>query len=148
MVIQACDSPGAKGWLELRRALWPEGGEAEHRAEIAIECAAPERFAAFVAYDNDHAVGLVEVSLRYDYVNGTTSSPAAFVEGLYVAPDARRGGVARALVRKAEEWARSRGCREIASDALLANEASHAMHRALGFAETERVVYFRKKLGP
>jgi aminoglycoside 6'-N-acetyltransferase I len=29
----------------------------------------------------------------------------------------------------------------------LDNTASHAMHGALGFEETERVVYFRKALG-
>jgi aminoglycoside 6'-N-acetyltransferase I len=34
----------------------------------------------------------------------------------------------------------------LASDALLDNGASHAMHRALGFEETERVVFFRKPL--
>jgi aminoglycoside 6'-N-acetyltransferase I len=39
------------------------------------------------------------------------------------------------------------GCTELASDALLDNQASHAMHEALGFAETERVVYFLKPLG-
>ena len=31
-------------------------------------------------------------------------------------------------------------------DALLDNTASHAMHEALGFEETERVVCFRKSL--
>jgi aminoglycoside 6'-N-acetyltransferase I len=36
--------------------------------------------------------------------------------------------------------------RELASDALLDNNGSHAMHEALGFTETERVVYFRKAL--
>jgi aminoglycoside 6'-N-acetyltransferase I len=38
------------------------------------------------------------------------------------------------------------GCSELASDARLENSASHAMHRALGFSETQRVVYFRKAL--
>ena len=38
------------------------------------------------------------------------------------------------------------GWRELASDALLDNEISHSVHRALGFEETERVVFFRKRL--
>lgn len=147
MVIHACSSVDARGWLELRRALWPEGSDAEHRAEMAFECRSPERFAAFVAYDDSgRAAGLVEVSLRHDYVNGTTTSPVGFLEGLYVVPAARRRGTARALVRGALDWAREKGCRELASDALLENEASHALHRALGFLETERVVYFRKPI--
>lgn len=57
-------------------------------------------------------------------MNGTDSSPVAFLEGLYVAPAGRRQGIA----------------------ALLVDTASHAMHLALGFEETERGVYFRKPL--
>ena len=49
-----------------------------------------------------------------------------------------------ALVAVAEIWARERGCRAFASDAPLENSGSHAMHLALGFEETERVVFFRK----
>jgi aminoglycoside 6'-N-acetyltransferase I len=58
----------------------------------------------------------------------------------------RRRGIARALVAAAAEWAQSRGCREFGSDALLENEVSHAVHRRLGFQESERVVFFRKEL--
>jgi len=50
--------------------------------------------------------------------------------------------LARALIAEVERWAVGLGCTELASDAALANTGSHAMHRALGFAETERVVFF------
>jgi aminoglycoside 6'-N-acetyltransferase I len=43
-------------------------------------------------------------------------------------------------------WALGEGLSEIASDSLIDNVAAHAAHRALGFAETERVVYFRRPL--
>ena len=61
-------------------------------------------------------------------------------------PECRRRGVARALVDAIVDWARGEGLSEFASDALLDNTVSHAMHAALGFAETERVVYFRRAL--
>jgi aminoglycoside 6'-N-acetyltransferase I len=32
------------------------------------------------------------------------------------------------------------------AEALIDNHESHALHRALGFAETERVVFFRRAL--
>ena len=35
---------------------------------------------------------------------------------------------------------------EIASDAQLENVEGHAFHTAIGFEETERVVYFRRRL--
>ena len=105
------------------------------------------RYANFLAYSAaSDAIGLAEVSVRSDYVNGTETSPVAFLEGLYVVPLARRKGIGAALVAAACDWGRSAGCREIASDALLDNSTSYVVHRALGFEETERVVYFRRKL--
>lgn len=146
-MIQPCASVGQAGWLSLRRALWPDGSEAEHLAEMAEFLSQPERFAQFVAYDgSNQAVGFVEASIRSDHVNGTESSPVAFLEGIYVLPAHRRHGVARALVAAVSGWAISRGVRELASDAALENELSHRVHEKLGFVETERVVYFRKAL--
>jgi aminoglycoside 6'-N-acetyltransferase I len=113
---------------------------------MTAQLANPRRFAAFVAYSDANPAGLAEAALRSDYVNGTHSSPVAFLEGIYVHPDARRRGVAAKLVEAVGRWARECGCSELASDALLENEASHALHRALGFEETERVVFFRKPL--
>ena len=144
--IKRCTSPEQAGWLELRMALWP-AESSEHLSEMQDCCAQPGRYAQFVAYsDAGEAQGLVEIALRSDYVNGTDSSPVGFLEGLYVAPGSRRQGIARLLVEKAQQWAREQGCREMASDALLENKASQDMHQALGFEETERVVYFRKPL--
>jgi aminoglycoside 6'-N-acetyltransferase I len=144
--IKSCTSIEQAGWLQLRMALWPAHA-AEHLPEMQELCEQPGRYAQFIAYsDLGEPLGLVEVALRSDYVNGTASSPVGFLEGVYVDPAFRKQGIGALLVNTAEEWARKQGCREMASDALLANTASHAMHRALGFQETERVVYFRKPL--
>ena len=147
-MIKPCTSPLQPGWLELRQALWPHDDAAVHLEEMSRFCAEPHRYGQFIAIAEDgSAQGFIEVALRTDYVNGTDSSPVAFLEGIYVAPHARGEGAARVLVQAAERWARARGCVEFASDASVDNESSHAMHRALGFEETERVVFFRKKLG-
>ncbi len=100
-----------------------------------------------LAIDSNNAVvGFAEAGLRVDPVNGTDGSPVGFLEGLYVVPTWRRQGIGRALVQAVEQWTRSRGCFELASDALLDNRESHAAHAAYGFKETERVVYFNKRL--
>ena len=91
-------------------------------------------------------IWFVEVALRSDYVSGTETSPVGFLEGIFVRPEFRRRGVARTLVATAEQWASSVGCSEFASDAAIENAASHSLHAALGFVETERVVFFRKSL--
>jgi aminoglycoside 6'-N-acetyltransferase I len=84
--------------------------------------------------------------LRYDFVNGCATSPVAFLEGIYVQPDWRRRGVARQLCLAIEEWAAAIGCSEFASDTDLMNGASQQWHLALGFQETERIVYYRRKI--
>jgi aminoglycoside 6'-N-acetyltransferase I len=146
-MIAKCTSPEQVGWLELRQALWPHDDASVHLEEMSRFCAESQRYGQFIAIAQDGtAQGFIEVAVRTDYVNGTDSSPVAFLEGIYVAPHARGQGVARALVHAAERWAHERGCVEFASDASADNETSHAMHLALGFEETERVVFFCKKL--
>lgn len=145
-MIKRCTLLDHAGWLALRIALWPDsafGSEDETQTLLS----APERNLVLTFHDADgQAVGFAEASIREDYVNGTSTSPVAFLEGLYIAPASRGQGVARQLVAAVEQWAVDVGCAELASDALLENHSSHAMHQALGFAETERVVYFLKPL--
>lgn len=130
-------------WLSLRSSLWPDGTEAEN-LRYMVDALAREHCVRLALAPDDFAVGFVEASQRVDYVNGTSTSPVAFLEGLYVVPSARRKGVARALVAEVERWAAAQGCSELASDSPIENVAAHAAHRALGFEETERVVYFRR----
>ncbi len=145
--IERCSSLDQPGWLDLRLALWADATAEDHRGYMAISLAQPERFLQLMMYDERHEpVGFIEASIRTDYVNGTESSPVGFVEGVFVVPAWRRRGVARQLYAAIADWARARGCRELASDALIDNEASQRAHRALGFRETERVVYFTREL--
>jgi aminoglycoside 6'-N-acetyltransferase I len=135
----------AAQWAPLRQALWPDEDAVQLAAEIADMLACGT--VGFLAFDDrGTAIAFAEATLRHDYVNGTESSPVGFLEGWYVAPPWRGRGVGRALVAAAEAWSREQGCREFASDALLDNNASLAAHVACGFEETERVVYFRKRL--
>ena len=136
---------GDIGWLKLRCALWPEESEAEQRSLMA-DAIARGHYIRLATSSDGLVLAFVEASKRVDYVNGTSSSPVAFLEGLYVVPEARRRGVARALVESVASWARSMECTELASDSLLDNTAAQEVHRALAFRETERVVYFRRLL--
>ncbi len=134
------------GWAALRHALWDELSQGDHRAEAAEQLAEPERLLNLVALDGDAVVGFAEGALRHDYVNGCETSPVVFLEGIFVHEAARGAGLARRLCDAVAEWGRARGCREFASDALADDLESHAFHCAAGFAETERVVYFRREI--
>jgi aminoglycoside 6'-N-acetyltransferase I len=145
--VASPDPKQMTAWRQMRQALWPEMTEAENLHETEAMMTATSRFFVRIAMNTqDNPIGFVEATLRTDYVNGCATSPVAFLEGIYVEPEARRQGIARTLVGAVEEWGRKMDCREFASDALLENSDSHSMHHALGFEETERVVYFRKDL--
>jgi aminoglycoside 6'-N-acetyltransferase I len=147
MIIERCTSVEHLGWLALREVLWTDCPHEQQLLEMAEHVAVPHRFADFIAYsDRGTPLGLAEAAMRTDYVNGATSSPVAFLEGIYVLPEARRQGVAAALADAICAWVRECGCSELASDASLENHISHKVLRALGFEETERVVFFRKRL--
>lgn len=135
-------------WLHMRRALWPHGSEAEHAEEIVEFFAgrAREPLAVLLAIDAaGQALGFVELSIR-SHAEGCESDQVAYLEGWYVVREARGRGVGRALESAAEDWARSQGCRELASDTEHDNKGSAAAHKSLGFTEVGVVRCFRKQL--
>ena len=150
MVVEKARPRDAADWQAMREALWPNGGDTgTHADDIARLLNDPGETVNFIARTAEGAaLGFAEASLRRDYVNGCDTSPVVFLEGIYVVPEARGQGVARALVSEIEAWGLSAGCSEFASDAGIENTASHAMHASLGFEETQRVVFFRKALKP
>ena len=132
-------------WLRMRRALWPGIAPDEEAADAAEWRARPDAVVLVAARPGGGLAGFAELGTR-PYADGCDSSPVAYLEGWYVDPDVRRRGVGAALVRAGEGWARRRGCRELASDALLENTGSQRAHAALGFTEVERAVHYRKAL--
>lgn len=131
----------------MRLALWPDGSADDHRRGMQEWLARPDAVTLVAVRDGgERLAGFAEVGTR-PYADGCESSPVAYLEGWFVDADMRRLGVGAALVRAAEDWARTRGLSEFASDALLDNDVSHQAHRALGFEEVERAVRYRKALG-
>jgi aminoglycoside 6'-N-acetyltransferase I len=159
MTLIRAPRPDDEGeWLRMRRALWPECPEEEHRREMrefpasegspssASRGASAGDVVAFVAERAGGSLcGFLEASIR-PFAEGTEARPVGYIEGWYVDPDTRRRGVGRALVEAAEAWARAQGCRQMASDALVDNTISIASHKRLGYREVERLVHFAKDL--
>jgi aminoglycoside 6'-N-acetyltransferase I len=147
MRIGPCDLQSIDAWAGLRHELWPDTALAEHGLEAEAILKDPGQAVAFLAYDAEGtAIAFAEAALRHDYVNGCVTSPVAFLEGIYVRPAYRKQGIARLLCKAVEDWAIRLGCAELASDVEIHNGISQRMHLAVGFEETERVVYYRKAL--
>jgi aminoglycoside 6'-N-acetyltransferase I len=121
--------------LAMMRLLWPDCDD----ETIIDDC-------VFVIDRGDGVLGgFITLALR-PWAEGCTSTPCAYIEGWWVAPELRRHGWGRKLVAAAERWAIAQGSRELGSDVELDNTGSLAAHGALGFEEVQRSVFFRKRL--
>lgn len=131
-------------WRATMDTLWGDMPEAERatldrddveahfrpRAERVMDS---RENAVFVAED---AAGRV---LGYAVVGGATTmltpAPFGFLYDLWVAPEARRQGVARRLAEHGAAWCRARGFRRMKLEVGAGNAAARAFYASLGFAE-------------
>lgn len=130
---------------ELARSLWPCHGAGEMEEEIR-GLLLQEEAAFFLAFEGQECIGFAQCKLRHDYVEGTSTSPVGYLEGIYVKDAFRGKGTAGALLSRCEAWAKELGCAEFASDCELGNTRSLHFHLKLGFEEANRIVCFVKKL--
>ena len=147
MTIRPATKADAPLWEAMRHELWPaDGGGHHYEVEQYFAASLLNPVEVLLAFTvTGEAVGFVELSIR-NIVDSCTSGRVAYLEGWFVKADERGKGIGSALVQAAEEWGRRLGCTELASDTEISNELSAAMHKALGFEETDRVIQFRKDL--
>ncbi len=132
-------------WLRMRLALWPDENAEQLRTGMETTLADPLAPVFLAIRPDGRPGGFIEAGTR-KYAEGCETSPVGFIEGWYVDPDLRQQGVGAALVRAAEDWARSLGLTEMGSDTWLDNETSIQAHLKLGYQEMERLVHFGKRL--
>lgn len=147
LVIRTMDAGDRAVWAQMRTALWPDETALAHATAIDELLSDGEAWAFIAEMKDGRRAGFAEVAIR-KYVNGCDNRPVAFLEGIWVRPELRRQGIGVRLLAYVESFVAARGFRELGSDTQLNNVASQAAHRAWGFSETERVVYFRKLLTP
>ncbi len=139
---KATDAPVAAA---LAGRMWTSATLEERTEEMAALIASKEA-AIFLLYADNQPVAFAQCQLRHDYVEGTETSPVGYLEGIYVDDSCRGRGYARMLLCACEDWAKSMGCTEFASDCELENTGSLAFHLAMGFEEANRVICFTKSL--
>ena len=100
----------------------------------------------FLKYENDLPIGFAQCQLRYDYVEGTKTTPVGYLEGIFIKEGYRNRGYAKELLIECEAWARSKGCKEFASDCEIDNTDSFYFHKAMNFNEANRIICFTKTL--
>ena len=132
-------------WLRMRQTLWPDHTAEEFTMQSEEILNDPMQPVFVVQWPDGKLGGFLEAGTR-KYAEGCETSPVGYIEGWYVDEDLREQGLGKALVGAAEEWARSLGLTEMASDTWLDNDVSVQAHLKMGYEETERLIHFAKKL--
>ena len=133
-------------WFRLRKLLWDELSDAEHKIEMTdIYDHTDSQLVLVAETDNEKLVGFLEASIR-PFVEDCETDNVGYLEGWFVEKKYREHGIGATLVEAAEDWAREKGCEEMASDAEVGNELSLTAHQKLGYEETSRLVHLRKVL--
>lgn len=131
-------------WSATMETVWSDL-PAEERA--SMDRAAFERHfrphAARVIESKEHAIFIAEGSDRsvvgYAIVGGASSMlspvPFGFLYDLWVVPLARRQGVGRSLLARAEEWCREQGFRRLKLEVAATNAAARALYASAEVGE-------------
>lgn len=130
---------------QLALLLWPGEDYANMEREL-LRYQEDSTAELFICEVDDQVVGFAHVQLRYDYVEGTASTPVGYLEGIYVKETFRKKGIARKLVAVCEDWSRFMNASEFASDVELSNVMSAKFHEQIGFLEANRIICYSKKL--
>ncbi len=144
IVIRRATLDDKAEWFNMRKGIWPDAPD-EYLDFDMDDILTSANDAVFFALLDGRPVGMIETRIR-EYGEGCETSPVGYIEGWFVYPELRGQGIAGTLTQAAEDWARGKGCTEMASDTWLDNEVSIRAHVKLGYYEVERLVHFVKQL--
>lgn len=133
-------------WLLMGIALWPHYKKNKLKKIFRSELKSDKNKHFLMQNKDGEYMGFINLSLRSDYVQGASTSPVGYVEGIYVKPRYRKQGVAKELVKQAEKWAKKQGCKELGSDTELSNTDSQKFHKKLGFKKADVIVHYIRKI--
>jgi len=134
-------------WVNFSLALFPNTSKEEMEADLR-RIAKLHKYQTFIARKDGSSIGYATVTLRTDHVEGAKTSPVGYLEAIYVQPEYRNHGVARALFHQGQAWCKEKGCSEMGSDTWHWNKDAQAFHEKLGFKEEDILVHFYKKIDP
>ncbi len=144
-MIQKATKEDAKTIAKLAVLMWEDNSVADLASEFS-KIVSQNDALILLKYENDIPVGFAQCQLRYDYVEGTKTSPVGYLEGIFILEKYRNKGYAKALLNVCEMWAKEKGCIEFASDCEIDNAGSFGFHHAMDFIEANRIICFTKEL--
>lgn len=139
MEIRRARKADLDGIMKMARKLWPGVKE--------LDLNRP-KFTYYVADDGKALIGFIMLAVRKDYVEGSSTSPVGYIEGIYVENGSRKKNIGRQLVNAAEEWCAKKGLIELGSDVEFENKTSQRFHERIGFGGRSLIAHYIKKVRP
>ena len=144
--IQKLEAHDIDAFIALTYKLWQNPPSEDHENMIKAAIGS-ENHMILVAKDaQGNLQGFSMVSIRTDYVEGAKTSPAGYLEGIYVNPDFRGSGISRHFIETSEVWLKKNNCTQLGSDTWLSDHSSRSFHKHMGFWEEDELVHFLKDL--
>lgn len=97
----------------------------------------------FIAEIDGAAVGFTQL---YPSFSSTRAQRIYVLNDLYVAPDARRSGVARALLLASADYGRKAGAARLALSTARTNTSAQALYESCGWKLDQEFLYYSLRL--
>lgn len=101
MLVKKATSNDIKNVAELALMLWDDN-VLEDLIEEVNQNVCNKNSIIYLACDGDKHIGFAQCSLRFDYVEGTDSSPVGYLEGIFVREEYRNKGIGKLLLSNCE----------------------------------------------
>lgn len=129
--IRSATSADFEGVLPMLRQLWPNKDvDADGARAVFDRCIASDNYVLLCAEAGSSVVGFCFMMFRESLWQ---QGQVAYMEVLVVDADLRSQGIGAAMMDRATQQARSRGCKVVELDSALHRDRAHAFYERLGF---------------
>jgi len=132
--------------LKMGEQLWTKIKKNELATHLRNACNSDTKKVFMALTPEEEAVGFSVFSIRTDYVEGASTSPTGYLEGIFIEAAFRKMGIAKNFVQQGEAWCKEKGCTQMGSDTWLTATESRNFHKKLGFREEDELVHFLKEI--
>lgn len=129
--------------FDAYRRFYGQPGDLELARRFLQERFASLQSAILIAERDGAAVGFVQL---YPSFSSTRAQRIYVLNDLYVAPEAREGGVGRALLEAAADFGRRAGAARLALSTAKTNAAAQALYESCGWQRDDEFLHYGLKL--
>jgi ribosomal protein S18 acetylase RimI-like enzyme len=140
------DIPELAALFDAYRVFYQAGSAPAATAEFVARLLAEGRTRFFLARGMEARSALLGFVHLMPSINTVAMRPIWLLEDLFVTPEARRRGVAAALMRHAEHFARETGAERLTLATAHDNLRAQSLYRGLGYVREEHFWYFHRVL--